>query len=136
VQSANISVISTETLQPTATVPVGPMPYGLATSTDGTRLLVANQSAGSVSVLDARDLRVLTTEKVGRFPEGLVVEPRGRKAYVANWFSGDVSVLDIAGGKELKRIRTGGGSRAMAVIARPSSEGIEAPATSSAEQRH
>ncbi len=60
-------------------------------------------------------MRVLTTQKVGRFPEGLVVEPQGRKAYVANWFSGDVSVLDVASGKELKRIKTGGGARALAV---------------------
>ena len=115
VQSADLSVISTETLQPIGTVKVGPMPYGLATSLDGTRLLVVNQSAGSVSLLDTADMRVLATHKVGRFPEGLVVEPQGHKAYVANWFSGDVSVLDVASGKELKRIKTGGGSRALAV---------------------
>jgi len=92
------------------------MPYGLATSTDGTRLLVANQSAGSVSLFDSRDLHILATHKVGRFPEGLVVEPGGNKAYIANWFSGDVSVIDMGSGKELKRLKTGGGARALAVV--------------------
>ena len=47
------------------------MPYGVATSLDGARLFVANQSAGSVAVLDSRDMRVLATHKVGRFPEGI-----------------------------------------------------------------
>jgi YVTN family beta-propeller protein len=116
VQSADISILSTQTLQPIGLVKVGPMPYGLATSTDGSRLFVANQSAGSVAMLDSRDLHVMASQKVGRFPEGLVVEPKGGKAYVANWFSGDVSVLDTQNGKELKRIRTGGGSRALAVV--------------------
>jgi YVTN family beta-propeller protein len=91
------------------------MPYGLAPSIDGSRLLVASQSTGIVTVLDTHDFKPVSTHKVGRFPEGIVVLPGGAKAYVANWFSGDVSVLDMVSGKELKRIVTGGGARALAI---------------------
>ncbi len=117
VQSANISVISTDTLGPIKTVPVGHMPYGVATTIDGALILVSHQSSGSVSIIDSREMRVLRQAKVGRFPEGIVVEPRGGKAYVANWFSGDVSVIDVASGRELKRLSTGGGARTLAVVA-------------------
>ena len=79
-------------------------------------------------------MRVLANEKVGRFPEGIVVEPRGAKAYVANWFSGDVSVLDVISGRELKRIPTGGGSRALAVAAPRPTQASEAPDTSAGQK--
>ncbi|MCK9911782.1 hypothetical protein MXD81_21685, partial [Microbacteriaceae bacterium K1510] len=55
VQSATVSVISTETLKTVASVAVGHMPYGVATSIDGERVIVASQSSGSVSVVDARN---------------------------------------------------------------------------------
>ena len=109
--------MSTDTLRTIKTVPVGPMPYGVATTIDGARILVSNRSSGSVAFIDSREMRVLQQAKVGRFREGIVVEPRGSKAYVANWFSGDVTVLDVASGRELKRICTGGGARTCAVIA-------------------
>jgi YVTN family beta-propeller protein len=110
------------------------MPYGVAASIKGDRLFVANQSTGSVSVLDSHDMRVLANEKVGRFPEGIVVEPRGAKAYVANWFSGDVSVLDVVSGRELKRIPTGGGSRALAVAVPVPTRASQAPGASVGQQ--
>src|SRR5262249_36229696 len=106
---------STDTLRAIATIKVGHMPYGLATSPNGSRLLVASQSIGTVTALDTGDFRILSTERVGHFPEGIAMAPDGRKAYVANWFSGDVSVLGFEAGKELKRIPTGSGARALAV---------------------
>jgi YVTN family beta-propeller protein len=69
-----------------------------------------------VSVLDANDLTIVQSLKVGRYPEGVVETPDGRKLYVANWFSDDVSVIDIASSREVKRIATGGGSRAVVLI--------------------
>ena len=44
------------------------------------------------------------------------------------WLHFDVSVLDAQNGKELKRIRTGGGSRALAVVTgNPSGVSSERP---------
>jgi YVTN family beta-propeller protein len=55
-------------------------------------------------------------------------------AYVANWFSGDVSVLDVVSGRELKRIPTGGGSRALAVAAPVPTRASQAPGASVGQQ--
>jgi YVTN family beta-propeller protein len=115
VRSADISVLSTETLSPIARIKVGAMPYGVAATADGS-VLVANQSSGTVSVVEAGSLSIVKTFKVGRFPEGIALARRATKAYVANWFSGDVSVIDVANGRELKRIKTGGGARALVAV--------------------
>jgi YVTN family beta-propeller protein len=114
-----MSVLSTASLQSIARVEVGRMPYGVTTSPDGSRILVASQSGGSISVLDSKQFKLIGTQRVGRFPEGLAVEPSGTKAYAANWFSGDVSVINVQTGAELKRIKTGGGTRSLALIGDP-----------------
>ena len=46
------------------------MPYGVAPTADGSKILVANQQSGTVSVVDRKRGRVVATVKVGRYPEG------------------------------------------------------------------
>ena len=120
------SIVDTATDTVVATVPVAFAPAGLAADRTGRSLFVTHPDRGEISVIDVAERRViralgiggspcgialgqLPTQKVARFPEDLVVEPGGNKAYIANWFSGDVLVIDIGSGKELKRLKTGGG---------------------------
>ena len=86
VRSGDVSVVDTGSLTVTTTVKIGGMPYGVATSEDGSLVLVTNQQAGTVAVLDSGSLGLKATIPVGRYPEGIAVD--GAFAYVANWFSG------------------------------------------------
>ena len=51
-------------------------PIALALSADGTRLLVANQTAGTVSLVDTKSARVLHEIKTGDKPAGVALVAR------------------------------------------------------------
>ncbi len=70
-------------------------PIALAVSTDGSRLLVANQSAGSVSLVDSASKRVIRETKTGDRPSGVAISPDGRRGLVSHWYGYDVAVLDL-----------------------------------------
>jgi YVTN family beta-propeller protein len=101
----------------TSTVKIGGMPYGVATSEDGSLVLVTNQQAGTVAVLDSGSLDLRATIPVGRYPEGIAVD--GSVAYVANWFSDSVSVIDLKSLTETARIPVAEGPRSLAVGSNP-----------------
>ena len=54
-------------------------PIALALSADGTRLLVANQTAGTVSLVDTKTGRVLHELKTGDKPAGVALSKDGRR---------------------------------------------------------
>jgi YVTN family beta-propeller protein len=70
-------------------------PIALALSADGSRLLTANQTAGSVSLLDTAAGRVLHEVKTGEKPSGVALSRDGRRGAVAHWYGYDLAVLDI-----------------------------------------
>jgi len=70
-------------------------PIALALSTDGTRLLVANQTAGTVSLVDTKAARVLHELKTGEKPAGVAISKDGRRGAVTHWYGYDVCVLEI-----------------------------------------
>ncbi len=70
-------------------------PIALALSSDGRRLLTANQTAGTVSLVDAEGRKLLDEVAVGEKPAGVAFAPDGRRAIVANWYGYDVAVLEI-----------------------------------------
>jgi YVTN family beta-propeller protein len=54
-------------------VPVGPRPWGIAMSADGSRLYTANGPSNDVTIIDTSSLKVLTKVAVGKSPWGVVV---------------------------------------------------------------
>lgn len=72
-------------------------PIALALSPDGTRLLTANQTAGSVSLVDPIAGRVLHELATGEKPAGVAISPDGRRGVVAHWYGYDVAILGIDG---------------------------------------
>jgi YVTN family beta-propeller protein len=70
-------------------------PVALALSTDGTRLLTANQTAGTVSLVDAKSGRVLHEIKSGDQPSGVALSKDGRRGAVTHWYGYDIGVLEI-----------------------------------------
>lgn len=107
--SNRVDVISTQTLEPTGTVPVGLEPVGVAVRPDGREAWVTNHVSDSVSVIDtdpasASYLEVVETvqdvdaEGVSLFdePVGVAFAEDGSKAYVALSSRNDVAVVDTA----------------------------------------
>ncbi len=70
-------------------------PIALALSADGSRLLTANQTAGTVSLVDTAAGRVLHEVKTGEKPAGVALSRDGRRGAVAHWYGYDLAVLDI-----------------------------------------
>ena len=71
-------------------------PIALAVSADGTRLLVANQTADSVSLVDVKAAKVLDETKTGHKPAGVALSKDGRRGVVAHWYGYDVAILNVS----------------------------------------
>ena len=69
-----IAVMDADTLETTATIPVGRRVWGLALSRDGTRLYACNGFDDTVSVIDTTTSTVIATLPVGRRPWGMVID--------------------------------------------------------------
>ena len=117
-QGGTVSVVDTATLAVRDTWKTGAMPYGAAVTPDGGRVLITHQGGGTVGIFAGTDT-ALATIKVGSYPEGVAIGENGTRAYVANWFSDNVSVIDLATMKEIRRIKTPAGPRAVAVRSAP-----------------
>ena len=70
-------------------------PIALALSADGSRLLTANQTAGTVSLVDTSAGRVLHEVKTGEKPAGVALSRDGRRGAAAHWYSYDLAVLEL-----------------------------------------
>jgi len=70
-------------------------PIALAMTPDGSRLLVANQTAGSVSLVDPAAGRVVRETKTGDRPAGVAVSKDGKLGVVAHWYGYDLAILDL-----------------------------------------
>lgn len=76
------------------TIPVGPMPTGIAIDESRNRIYVTNQDSSNVSVIDGTTDTVVKTIAVGKAPVGICFNPSTRKAYVMNSQDDTVSVID------------------------------------------
>jgi YVTN family beta-propeller protein len=91
-----VSVIDTVTNTVTATIPVGPIPYGVAVTPNGAYAYVTIYGATAVSVIDTATDTVTATIPVGGAPYTVAITPDGTQAYVTNSRSNTVSVIDTA----------------------------------------
>ena len=54
---------------------VGPRPWGIAITPDGSTLYTANGPSNDVSVIDATTLKVITKIPAGQSPWGIAIMP-------------------------------------------------------------
>ncbi len=94
-------------------------PIALALSSDGSRLLTANQTAGTVSWVDPAAGRVLHEVPTGEKPAGVALSRDGRRGAVAHWYGYDLAVLEIKGDRiaVAGRVEVGPEPRGVAVSA-------------------
>jgi YVTN family beta-propeller protein len=104
-------------LTETASIPLaaGSYPGGLAISSDGTRLYVANDLGGSVSIVDTASGTVSSTTPTGPNPYTVELSKNGAKAYVSNWGGNTVSVVNAVTGASAGSITVGTHPNALAV---------------------
>ncbi len=76
-------------------VEVDRSPIALGLSSDGTRLLTANQTAGTISLVDPVARRVIRETATGSKPTGVAIAPDGRRGLVAHWYGSDVAIVDL-----------------------------------------
>ncbi len=95
--AATVTVNSAVASTVTATIPVGPVPVGVAVTPDGAYVYVTNEFGGNkVSVIDTSSNAVIATIPVGVYPMDVAVTPDGAYAYVTNAGDGTVSVISTA----------------------------------------
>ncbi len=94
-------------------------PIALALSADGSRLLSANQTAGTVSLVDTKSARVLHERRTGEKPAGVALSRDGRRGVVTHWYGYDLAVLDLKDDKVAlsSRIEVGPEPRGVALSA-------------------
>ena len=92
-------------------------PIALALNQDGSRLLVANQTAGSVSWVDTGGARVLRETNTGDRPSGVAISRDGKVGVVAHWYGYDLAILDLEGDRlaVVGRVEVGPEPRGVAI---------------------
>lgn len=78
----------------------GVQPYGVAISSDGTRVYISNQLSKTISVIDAltdpnNPTVINTIGPLTNTPSGLAVNSAGTRLYVANYDGMSLSVIDL-----------------------------------------
>lgn len=113
--SDDITVISTQTGQVTATITAGSKPVGIAITPDQSLVYVTNNASNTVSVIDTRANQVSATINVGQQPMGIVISPDGGMVYVVNEGDNTVSVISTQSNKVTATIKVGAGPIGIAI---------------------
>ncbi len=107
--SAEVAVLSRDTAEVLATIPVGKSPTGLAARSDGDRIYVACAGAHTVQVIDGAARKVLDTVSLphGAAPVHVVLSPDEKTLYVAASGLDAVYVLDAPSLQQTGEIAVG-----------------------------
>ncbi|HYC58735.1 MAG TPA: cytochrome D1 domain-containing protein [Thermoanaerobaculia bacterium] len=89
-----IAAFDAQTLKLIRDYASGTDPECVAVSTDGARLYISNEDAGTASIIDAGTGKHRATLVVGTEPEGVTASPDGRWVYVTAETSNVVTVID------------------------------------------
>ena len=97
-------------------MPAGSDPEEFASSSDGSKLYVANEDAGIASLLDLSTGRITKSWPVGEEPEGVSLRPDGKVVYVTSEDNGTIAVIDTAKQAVVKTFRVGRRPRVAAFL--------------------
>ncbi len=113
--SGTVSIINLRDNRELREIATGLHPSGLALSTDGRTLFVANANSDTISVIDTETLRVTDTISVrpdpslpfGSQPNALALSQDGRTLYVANGGNNAIAVVSLRGESRTNSLVTG-----------------------------
>lgn len=110
-----ISVIDTDTLEVTRTIPTGERPRGITFAHDGSVAYVCASDSDTVQVIDPVTGTVLHNLPSGEDPEQFVLAPDGKHLYIANEDDAITTVVDVESRKVVAQINVGIEPEGMAV---------------------
>jgi YVTN family beta-propeller protein len=113
--AGTIEVINVASQNVTATIDVGPGPYGFALSPDEQRGYSTNLGGPSLSIVDLAGRTVRATLPVGIEPTGLAVAPDGGRVYVSSNRTGTLTVARGDGHAVLATVQVPGTVRDVVV---------------------
>jgi YVTN family beta-propeller protein len=113
----SVYLIPTNIVAGNVIIPVGLDPAGIAVTSDGSKVYVANQGSSDVSVIDTATNKVTATVTDSSFsdPIGIAVTPDGSKVYVSNNYTNIVSVIDTGTNKVTGTVTVGNNPIGVAV---------------------
>lgn len=104
--------VDTSSLKITDVVEVGAVPKYVATSHDGSKVLVTNWCSFDLNVIDTKTGKVTETIDLGgKYPRGIAVSPDDKTAYVALMGDDRVVTVDLGSGAVSDFTSTGDGPR-------------------------
>lgn len=105
-QDASISLVALDGMKEVKRVPVGPRPYGIAVTTDGTRVAVGVEDEEKVKFFDTGTFKMLGEAPIGKMHnDHIILSEDGKYVLVANFYSDDIVGIDVATMKEAFRIK-------------------------------
>jgi PQQ-dependent catabolism-associated beta-propeller protein len=110
-----ISVIDTETLEVTRTLPTGERPRGITFSHDFTRVYICASDSDTVQVMDPATGEILHDLPSGEDPEQFVLHPDNRHLWIANEDDAITTVVDVEERRVVAQIDVGIEPEGMAV---------------------
>jgi YVTN family beta-propeller protein len=111
-----VTVIDTRTWAPVATISTPGLPYRINMTPDGKTAIVTCPMADAVRLIDVATRKERAVVQLGGAqPVGATVSADGRHAFIALQGTGEAVMVELAGGKEVRRFRTGAGPDGIAV---------------------
>ena len=93
---ATFAILLAITAMPSATgVEVHRSPISLSLSSDGSKLLTANQTSGTVSLIDTAAGKVIAEIPTGDKPAGVAISKDGKRGVVTHWYGYDLAVMEV-----------------------------------------
>ncbi len=89
-------ILNTRANQITAHIPVGPLPYALDFSPDGTKLFTTTSGNDTLLALDVQSRAIIARARTGREPVMAHVTPDGKTVLVVNRRDGSLGIHDAA----------------------------------------
>ena len=109
-----IVVIDTETGTVKKWIPLPDLGYGMASTRDGSSLLVAHPATNSVSFVDLRRMKVTETVAVPASPQEILLDPHQEVAYVSCDASKQVAAMDLTTRRVKELTHVGAGADGLA----------------------
>ena len=105
-QDASVSLVELDGMKETRRIPVGPRPYGVALTADGTTVAVGIEDEERVKFFDTKTFEVKGETHIGKMHnDHIILSADGKYILVANFYSDDVVGIDARTMKEAFRMK-------------------------------
>ena len=108
-EANTLSIIDTDELEVTGSIPCGTFPLRIAFTQDGRHALVACTKSDAVAVIDAQERKPKQRIELaaGSAPAGILLSADGKRAFVAQMYAASLAEIDVATFTVVRTVATG-----------------------------